>query len=395
MSLWQSAFSRRGGKATCSDPWADRDLWIKSSSRFAKDNDTTTEVDDFGDRPDIDERALLDSEELEEAIPADAVAERYEAEAEESFHRHGFEAIAWYAPISFYGPDQWGIYFHEPRFWGYCSLLTKQLGGATLLGVARDVFNGLDRHEAFHAAVELFALISQDQSNSYGNPFGNDLYPAYFQSHYLPTWGTQSCIEESLATASQFNCRFRTKGLRALLQRQASLSIGGYREWGRYASTRRFRRGLFELTATKIIAGTPNGMSHIGRLTAAAAAGVVDPEDGWWFPDVSPRALDRIGPMPRYAARQRGSYTKLFPPSVLGSIRIKDIIRDACSLYGARVSGGHAKHSRQLVFPGLPGRGETAVPIPNRDGVPHYLMKQIANAVGKAKQDVLRDFGLL
>lgn len=389
MSLWESAHARRGQAALQVDPWGDRAAWIRASSRFAKDNDTSAEVDDFG------ERRVGEDDQEDQGVSAEAMAERHETDAEESVRRHGFEAIAWYAPISFFGPDQWGIYFHEPRFWGYCSLLQKRLGSATLLGVARDVFNSLDRHEAFHAATELFALVSQDQSNSYGNPFGNDLYPTYFRAHYTPTWGQPNCLEESLATASQFHCKFRTKGLKALLQREASNSIGGYREWKRYSSRRAFEEGVFELSATKIIAGTVNGSAHVNMLMNAIGQGAIDQPQAWWFPEVIPRLLDRMGPIPRHATRQRGRYTKLFPPSVLGNICIRDIIRDAQALYGARVSGGHAKHARQLVFPALPGRGETAVPIPNRDGVPHYLMKQIADAVGKPKQDVLRDFGLL
>lgn len=389
MSLWESAFARRGVAAAFSDPWGDRDIWIRASDRFAKDGDTTAEADDFGN--------VLFPEDgpLDEGVPGEVLAQQHEAEAEDGVRRHGFEAIAWYAPISFYGSDQWGIYFHEPRFWGYCNVLRRRLGNPPLLGVARDLFATLDRHEAFHAAVELFALISQDQSNSWGNPYGHDLFPAYFQSHYGPTWGQSTCIEESLATASQFRCQFRTKGLKSLLQHEASNTIGGYREWRQYSSQRKFKHGLFVLTATKIITGTTNGLTHINLLMAAVAAGTADPVRGWWFPGVAPRALDSMGPIPRYAARKRGVYTKLFAPSVLGSIRIKDVIREACALYGAHLSKGHAKHGRQLVFPGLPGRGETAVPIPNRDGVPHYLMKQIANAVGKPKQDVLRDFGLL
>ena len=384
MSIWASAAARRGNSAMASDPWGDRAIWTRTASRFAHSLDATTDAEDFGELPKVA------SDDQDKGVAAELLAERHEAEAIESFGRSGFEALAWYAPISFFGESQWGIYFHEPRFWGFCRNLQRQLPNSTLLGIAKDVYRTLDQHEAFHAATELFSLIAQDHSNSYGSHFGPDLYPTYFHNHYLPTWGQRSCIEESLATASQFTIRLKVPGLQALLKQISSNSIGGYRDWGLYSRKRDFAKGIFELSATKIITGTPDGQSHISLLLAAAHAGAFYPEKGWWFPDIRIPALDRLGPIPRYAARQPGQYTKLFPPAILGSYRMRNLPKDAERLYGARLSKGHRKHSKQLVFP-----NNVVVPLPRDREVPHYVIKEIAAAVNKPKQEVLRDLGCL
>jgi len=384
MSIWVSAASRRSTPAMASDPWGDRATWTRTASRFAHNLDAKADADDFGERP------FIAADDQDKGVAADLLAERHEAEAMESFRKTGFEALAWYAPISFFGEHQWGIYFHEPLFWGFCRNLQRQIPNAGLLGIAKDIYRTLDQHEAFHAATELFALIAQDHSNSYGGSFGPDLYPTYFHAHYLPTWGHQACIEEALATASQFGIRLKTPGLQALLKQISSNSIGGYRDWSLYSRKRDFAKGVFELSANKIITGTADGQSHVNQMLAAATAGIFDPARGWWFPDIRVNALDRLGPIPRYAARTRGHYTKLFPPAVLGSYKMKRLQRDAVKIYGARLSKGHAKHAKQLVFP-----NNIVVPLPRDREVPHYIIAEIADAVGRPKQQVLRDLGCL
>jgi len=367
-----------------SDPWGDRVIWTRTASRFAHNLDGNADAEDFGERP------FVTADDQDKGVAADLLAETHEVEAMESFRGSGFEALAWYAPVSFYGTAQWGIYFHEPRFWGFCRNLQRQLPNAALLGIAKDVYRTLDQHEAFHAATELFALIAQDHSNSYGNQFGPDLYPTYFHNHYLPTWGQQACIEESLATASQLRIRLKTPNLQALLKQIASNSVGGYCNWNLYGNKHDFARGVFELSANKIITGTVDGQSHVNQMLAAARARNFDPAKGWWFPDIHVNALDRLGPIPRYAVRTPGLYTKLFPPAVLGSYKMKRLQRDAVKTYGARLSKGHRKHSRQLVFP-----NNVVVPLPRDREVPHYIIQEIAEAVGKPKREVLRDLGCI
>jgi hypothetical protein len=69
---------------------------------------------------------------------------------------------------------------------------------------------------------------------------------------------------------------------------------------------------------------------------------------------------------------------------------MKRLQRDAVKTYGARLSKGHAKHAKQLVFP-----NNVVVPLPRDREVPHYIIAEIADAVGRPKQQVLRDLGCL
>jgi hypothetical protein len=69
---------------------------------------------------------------------------------------------------------------------------------------------------------------------------------------------------------------------------------------------------------------------------------------------------------------------------------MRDVRREAKRLYQATVSDGHAKHAKQLVFP-----NGKVVPLPNTPGVPHYVIEQIAKALDKPKQEVLRELNFL
>lgn len=328
-------------------------------------------------------------------VRPEELADEYEDEAGRSFNEKGFEAIAWYAPITFFGPGRWGIYFHEPRFWGYSRRLQRAMAAPSLRDVARDLYRMIDRHESFHAAVELFALVSQDLGAAPGLPRGGSLYEEYFNCPapigYRSTFCTANCIEESLATAAQFrHLRPRVPGLKAKIECELKTAPPGYRDWVNYRTSGGFRDGLFELTADRILAHTPHGTAHVASLKAGMGPSSKRVAVGWWFPPLNPEKLSAFGRIPHYAARKPGVYTKLFPPSILGNRRMKDVCRMAHRLYGATVSDGHAKHAKQLVFP----NGDV-VPLPNTNGVPNYIIKQIAIAAKKTRREVLEDLGYL
>lgn len=386
-SVWEGAFNRQGVIAHASDPWLDRDIWIRDSSEFvADDNPETSWSDSDGNRMDSDNE---DAEGRE--VRAEQLAEEFEREAAEQFSKRGFEALAWYAPISFFGSRQWGIYFHEPRFWGYCQTLQRQVKTASLMDISKEVYHMLDRHESFHAAVELYALIAHDQGAAPGLPSGENLYGTYFKNEYIRTFGTSGCIEESLATAAHFHRPgFRVAGLKQVVKRELLTALSGYREWVTFRELPKFRQGVFELTTQRILSQTPHGTAHVNQLTHGSNASYRQQADGWWFPPTNPKKLNALGPIPHYATRSRGKYTKLFSPSILGNRKMRDVRRFARDRYGATVSRGHAKHSNQLVFP-----NNKVVPLPSTKGVPHYVIEQIAVAVCLPKQEVLREFGFL
>jgi hypothetical protein len=400
-SVWEGIVHRRGISPVDHDPWGDRFEEIRGSSEYTPDIDfdpeaSWSEVDEeasprkgFNDEFDPDRKSrgrLVRPEEL---------AEEHEGEAAGSFKRRGFEAIAWYAPISLFGAQYWGIYFHEPRFWGYCRRLQGLLGAPTLRDVARDLYRMVDRHESFHAAVELFALMSQDLGGAPGLSSGESLYGKYFNSPapvgYRDTYGTPDCIEESLATAAQFrHLKPRVTGLRAVVEAELQKAPHGYREWTNFSDSRKFRAGLVDLTANRILSQTVGGAAHVKALTTGSKNSRRKIAVGWWFPRPSPKGLSSFGRIPHYATRHQGVYTKLFPPSILGSRKMRDVRREAKRLYQATVSDGHAKHAKQLVFP-----NGKVVPLPNTPGVPHYVIEQIAKALDKPKQEVLRELNFL
>lgn len=386
-SVWEGAYRRQGVIARGIDPWGDRDIWIRQSSEFAEDDSPETSWSDF----DGNHEESVNEDAEGRQVRAEQLADEFEDEATEEFRKRGFEALAWYAPISFFGSRQWGIYFHEPRFWGYCRRLQRQVKTASLMEVSKDVYHMIDRHESFHAAVELYALIAHDQGAAPGLPSGENLYGMYFKNEYLHSFGTSRCIEESLATAAHFHRPgFRVAGLRPVVELELLTAMPGYREWKNFRSLPKFRQGVFELTAQRMLSQTPHGVAHVTQLTSGSKVCSGPPEAGWWFPTINPRKLNALGPIPHYATRRPGVYTKLFPPSILGNRKMKDVRRFARDLYGATVSRGHAKHSNQLVFP-----NNKVVPLPSTKGVPHYIIEEIAMAVSRPKQKVLRDFGFL
>jgi hypothetical protein len=421
-SVWEGVFGRQGISASGAFPWPTP---IERGARSGEGDDfeevdhtdgderekMTDQASEFTPDPDFDD-GELSSELSEEASPEDdgddpyrgnqgrlvrpeELADEYEDDAGRSFKEKGFEAIAWYAPITFFGPKRWGIYFHEPRFWGYSRRLQRAMGTSTLRDVARDLYRMIDRHESFHAAVELFALVSQDLGAAPGVPRGWTLYEAYFDAPapvgYRSTFCTCDCIEESLATAAQFrHLRPRVKGLKAAIEHELTMAPPGYRDWVKFRTSARFQDGLFDLTADRILSHTHSGAAHVASLKAGMGPSGKSVAAGWWFPPLNPEKLSEFGRIPHYAARKPGVYTKLFPPSILGNRKMKDVRRMAQRLYGATVSDGHAKHAKQLVFP----NGEV-VPLPNAKGVPNYIIEQIAKAANKRKREVLEDLGYL
>jgi hypothetical protein len=97
--------------------------------------------------------AVLESA-VAEDLPGEIVEEREYGEenrdeARRAIERSGIDAIAYYAPIHFYGRTRWGIYLHERLFFGTCAQLAASLGVAHWDGIVTDVLTALDRHELF------------------------------------------------------------------------------------------------------------------------------------------------------------------------------------------------------------------------------------------------------
>lgn len=227
-------------------------------------------------------------------------------EALEAISKAGIDAVALYAPIHFFGSDKWGIYIHERRFFGLCSALIDELrGGANdWNGVVADLYQALMRHEYFHSAVELFSLTFEDIAGPLDE--SNCAYNSYFDVVYSKSFPKTNCIEETLATASEFNIRFSTPGFLKALKNISVKMPEAYSNWRAYSDPEEFCMGVQDLAAQIRI-----NAEHINRrngelvgiwpsLTYAQIQQCQKPIGNIWFPATRPKLLDRFGPIPRW-----------------------------------------------------------------------------------------------
>jgi hypothetical protein len=319
--------------------------------------------------------AVLESA-VAEDLPGEIVEEREYGEenrdeARRAIERSGIDAIAYYAPIHFYGRTRWGIYLHERLFFGTCAQLAASLGVAHWDGIVTDVLTALDRHELFHGAVELFSLVVEDFA-CFGAHGDVCPYEAYFREGYQKTWPTADCVEERIATALQFRCRFKTPRFRDALSDLFVAAQPAYASWHAYRTRDALAQAVQEL-AWKILEAT-NAATLVCRVLRGSGA--------LWFPEAVPSWLDSKGPVPRWVYRKPGVTTRRFLRALLGNVRMQEFLNAIVRVYKARiVSGG--KH-RAIVFPN--GR---KVPFATHRTVPDYLLGDIARALGRTRNEVL------
>jgi len=297
--------------------------------------------------------------------------EENRGEARRAVEHSGIDAIAYYAPIHFYGGTRWGIYLHERLFFGACAELAASLGAAHWDGIVTDMLTVLDQHELFHGAVELFGLVVEDFA-SFGAPCGVCPYEGYFREEYQKTWPTADCGEERIASALQFRCRFKTPRFRAALSDLFVAAPPAYASWQAYRTRDALAEAVQEL-ARKILE-TINAGALVCSLLRGGGA--------FWFPEAVPSWLDSKGPVPRWVYRTAGITTRRFLRALLGNVRMQEFLNAVVRVYNARVVSG-GKH-RALVFPN--GR---KVPFATHRTVPDYLLGDIARALGMTRKEVL------
>jgi len=394
MQLWESIFRRQHSDPAQQPPpeppfipygWPSVEDLLRNSDEFEV---AAAEVaqDDVGDlAPAVDEREY---------------GAQHRDDAVKSFAAVGVEAIAFFAPIHFFGSTAWGIYINEPVFFGICGELAEQLGVSNWDGIRNDLLASLGRHELFHAGVELFALVMEDFSTlGHGEarfqlskwPDALESWPepvcperAYFAKEYRTTFPGDGCIEEQLATAIGLSGRFRTRGFRRAFADRLAGCPPAYANWKRYQHAQSKLKGMQDL-AHKVVVAAFQNESAMRNFKAIALSLWAASE--LWFPNTSSRALDIFGPVPWRIYRPHRLRPRRFAQLIVANLRLRDFLNAMKRQFHAGVRGG-GKH-QALVFP-----NGKKIPFATTRTVPAYLVGQVANALEISRRDVLSACGI-
>ena len=293
----------------------------------------------------------------------------------------GTEAVAFYAPVHFFGETRWGIYLHIGHFLGACAELAGRLGSPNWDDIVTDAFHAVERHEFFHAAVELFSLVLEDfgylRCAAPDFDEGTGLlcpYELYSNNVYRRDFPTSKCLEEALATRSEFQSRFRTAGFGKVLAQMIKSAPPAYQEWEAYKTAGRMRQGIMRLAET-IIGETLPAAKVKAKFSSPYSAAV-------WFPALSPDCLDVKGPVPRRVYSPDGVRIGRFVESIFGNYRIEDALRTLKREFGAEVIPG-GKH------PAIRFRNGRKVPFSRSwVTVPNYWIGQVAAALGVRRREI-------
>ncbi len=380
MTLWESILSRlhprEEPRPSPPQRWADRDELQRASRRAT----TILLPVGAGTADEAEEPDLADVDERE-------YADAHHDETVREVRRVGMEAVAFYAPIHYYGGDKWGIYVLERRFWGLCAELARIVPSAPWDLLVADLLSSLERHETLHAGSELLALISEDhyqlrEWSKHAASGGTDdapapldpplcQYVAYCRDHYEVHWPDVGCLEETLATACQMRGPFRARGLRSAMSELLSGMPPAYARWASLRERQAYS-GALQQHATAVL-GSP-------QLKLANALNL-----SWqlWFPDPSTTDLDSYGPIPRWICRQDHRAPRRLMRAVLGNVRTADFVRCLQRAFSARVVAG-AKHGA-VSFP----NGHKVPYSASWPTIPNFFVGQVARALGVARSHVL------
>lgn len=307
-------------------------------------------------------------------------------QAEEAISAHGFEAVAFYAPISIYGPTKWGIYYNEPLFYGLCGLLKDYCKKIEWNTIITETLRVMYRHEMFHAGTELFVLVLEDFSflgiyhrkheDKCLGDFPHNHYRLYFDEMYKPTFPSSECIEESLATAFQFQHKFKMASLKKAFASITEQAPPAYREWKKYSKQNTLSEGIHDLSNQIII--KCHSIASVAQRITQRGNGFV------WFPKLSLVSLNSRGPVPCWVYRPDKVRPSRFTPSVLGSLRLRKLLTKLKKKYNAKIMSG-GKHQK-IVFP-----NGNKVPYKNKNRVPDYLVNDISKALGISRRQFLAE----
>lgn len=165
------------------DQWVGYPVEIGDLPDFGRDDAPANDAVGFDDPQrvwgSLGDRIFGKSQQLERLPPPGAV-----------------EALAWYLPFHYYGPD-WGIYIKEDEVLNFAAYIKMRLGGGPpdpreTQQLCRVALSILYLHEAFHHKVESFATRLEISRLS-------AVYLPYDEQVFRPLLGTDQVLEEALA----------------------------------------------------------------------------------------------------------------------------------------------------------------------------------------------------
>ena len=296
----------------------------------------------------------------------------------------GIDAIAYYLPITFYGPNRYGIYIRERRYFGLCSTIQKLAPHVAWDDVADLVLQFLLHHEGYHAAVELSCLTSDD----YLERKTAETYRTFFDlvtgSWRLPPHGRGGgpyrCPEEQLAQHAGFSSLSGTPAGDAVRSALIHVSTRGpsdyvYNdsEWSKTSAKLKqecLSRALHRTQSASLLHRPPP--VSIDDIQT-------DVEPPAWFPKGGARdALSEShGLLPVYVVDFGRTLSLRFARAcVLRNIPMRKFIKAACKKYNAVHDPRGGKHPRLI----LPNNDKIFYPRSAKI-VPDYVVNQFTDSL--------------
>jgi hypothetical protein len=191
-------------------------------------------------------------DEVEEVIQ-EARTSRSELQKHKDIHGHGRHFCAWYQPIHFY-KDDWGIYIREECIIKKAQRIATRyprLPISSIYDLAKNLIrvavSSFFLHEHFHHKVECLGLRLHVTTKK-------SVYPDYKTNVYKTTYGTDDCLEESLANADawirlnnnpykRIATKHVTDAARQYLKDRFAIDPPGYRKALDYLKKEQFTMG--------------------------------------------------------------------------------------------------------------------------------------------------------
>jgi len=280
------------------------------------------------------------------------IDEYSEAKLYEEIGTYGFEAIASYAPIHFYGKEGWGIYVNHPAFKRFVKEICSKTNDNSMKA-RKKCLDVVLAHEYFHFDVELFCLMAEG------------VVPMNIYEVYKHTVDHE--IEEALANRQSLKSRPLKKLFREALSEIYRKCPNGYAKFGDYLKKKQFDIGI-SILKSKIFGNAP-----------------VDHEATVFFTneDFSKKLYSQIPVYPYSPPRFQN--TCIFF-SFLANVRPKEFIHYLKDRYKANFYDSGGKHAK-IIFP-----NGKVIPLSRHSELKDYLLKEVAAMAGISKTDVINDF---
>jgi hypothetical protein len=285
------------------------------------------------------------------------LGEANQAATQQAIATSGIDAIAYYLPITFYGPSRYGIYIRERRYFGLCATIQKFAPHVDWDDVAELVLQFLLHHEGYHAAVELSCLTSDDYlerktAETYREYFDLATGPWRLPIHRHGIFPYR-CPEEQLAQHAGFSSLSGTPAADAVRSALIHVSTGGPSdyvyddsEWSKAVTKGKqesLERALHRTQAASLLhQPLPTSIDDVQAHVEPRA----------WFPKGGARDVlqESYGLLPIYVVDFGRTLSLRFARAcVLRNIPIRKFIKVVCKKFDAVHDPKGGKHPR-IIF---------------------------------------------